>query len=355
MNILLILLGLALLTAGGELLIRGASRLAAAAGIPPLLIGLTVVAFGTSAPELAVSIKAALSGQADLALGNVVGSNTFNVLLILGLSALILPLAVSVQLIRLDVPIMIAVSALAWILAANGVVSRIEGGLLAAGLVAYTALQIRLGLKQQPPATTGASDTTPPKTNPWPSLLCIALGLTLLVFGSRALVDGATAIARSFGVSELMIGLTIVSAGTSLPEVATSIIAATRGQRDIAVGNVVGSNIFNILGVLGISAALSPQGIAVAPAALSFDIPIMLAVAFACLPIFITAGRIDRWEGALFLSFYAAYLASLILAATTHPGLNGFTSAMAGFVIPLATLTLGLSLIYSRTPPAHDR
>ncbi|MEQ9460722.1 MAG: calcium/sodium antiporter [Phycisphaeraceae bacterium] len=351
MNILLILLGLALLTAGGELLIRGASRLAAAAGIPPLLIGLTVVAFGTSAPELAVSIKAALTGQADLALGNVVGSNTFNVLLILGLSALILPLAVSVQLIRLDVPIMIAVSALAWILAANGVVSRIEGGLLAAGLVAYTALQIRLGQQQQAADNTEQTAGRPPKTSPWPSLLCIALGLILLVFGSRFLVDGATAVARAFGVSELMIGLTIVSAGTSLPEVATSIIAATRGQRDIAVGNVVGSNIFNILGVLGISAALSPQGIAVAPAALSFDIPIMLAVAFACLPIFITAGRIDRWEGALFLCFYAAYLVFLILDATTHPGLNAFTSAMATFVIPLATLTLGLSLLYSRTPP----
>ncbi|WP_428386186.1 calcium/sodium antiporter [Mucisphaera sp.] len=345
MNILLILLGLVLLTAGGETLIRGASRLAAAAGIPPLLVGLTVVAFGTSAPELAVSIKAALTGEADLALGNVVGSNTFNILLILGLSALILPLSASMQLIRLDVPVMVGVSVVAWFLAGNGLISRFEGVLLAIGLVAYTAFQIRLGLRL--PAADGAPSTS---TRLWPALLGIAVGLTLLVLGSRALVDGATAIAQSFGVSELMIGLTVIASGTSLPEVATSVIAAVRGQRDLAIGNVVGSNIFNILGVLGIAAALSPAGIAVAPAALRFDIPIMVAVAFACLPIFITAGRIDRWEGGLFLFFYAAYLVFLVLAATTHPGLNAFTSAMAGFVIPLVVVTLALSLIYTRAP-----
>ncbi|MEQ9461273.1 MAG: hypothetical protein RIG82_10010 [Phycisphaeraceae bacterium] len=182
------------------------------------------------------------------------------------------------------------------------------------------------------------------------NILLILLGLALLTAGGETLIRGASRLAAAAGIPPLLVGLTVVAFGTSAPELAVSIKAALTGQADLALGNVLGSNIFNILGVLGIAAALSPAGIAVAPAALSSDIPIMVAVAFACLPIFITAGRIDRWEGALFLFFYAAYLTFLILAATTHPGLNAFMSAMVGFVIPLVVITLALSLIYTRTP-----
>lgn len=358
MTLFWLIVGLITLTAGAEALVRGASTLARAVGLPSLIIGLTVVAYGTSAPELAVSIKAGWMGQADLALGNVVGSNIFNVLLILGLSALIVPLVASRQLVRLDVPVMIGASLLAWAFAANGAINRWEGMLLLAGMVGYTAWLVRLGRRQTrdaalatpaladaPDATDATGPATPAKpANLLVSALYVLVGLAMLVMGARWLVDSAVTLAQSWGVSDLLIGLTIVAAGTSMPELATSIVASIRGQRDIAIGNVVGSNIFNLLGVLGSTALIAPDGIPVAASALSFDLPIMIAVAVACLPIFFTGGRINRWEGAVFLAYYAAYLAFLILAATGHAALNRFSSAMLYFVIPMTALGIGVSL-----------
>jgi cation:H+ antiporter len=341
--------GLALLVLGAESLVRGASKLASSLGVPPLLVGLTVVAYGTSTPELAVSLQAALAGQADIAVGNVVGSNIFNVLFILGLSAIIAPLVVSRQLVWMDVPLMVGVSILMLLMALDGRISRLDGAVLALGIVAYTILIVRQARKEKPaapePAAAGATGESAPARAPaaraWAvNLAYIAAGLGLLVLGARWFVDSSVAIARMMGVSELVIGLTIVAAGTSMPEVATSIIAAIRGERDIAVGNVVGSNIYNILAVLGFAALLSPGGVAVAPAALDFDIPVMTAVAVACLPIFFTGHLIARWEGWLFLGYYAAYTAFLILASQQHDALPAFSWVMEIFVVPLTAVTL---------------
>lgn len=342
------LLGLVALVVGAELLVRGASKLALAFGISPLVVGLTVVAFGTSAPELAVSVQSAWSGQVDIALGNVVGSNLFNVLVILGLSALITPLVVHQQVIRQEVPVMIGVSLLLWALALDGGIGRWEGFLLAGLVVGYTVLLIRQSRRETAAAQAEVDAEYreafdgPPKG--WEAhwgvqVLFILAGLALLVLGARWLVEAAVGFARYLGVSEMVIGLTIVAAGTSLPEVATSVMAAIRGERDIAVGNVVGSNIFNILAVLGISASVAPAELTVAPAMLSFDIPIMVAVALACLPVFFTGNLIARWEGALFLVLYAAYTLYLILLATRHDALADYSLAM-GFVLPLVAVTL---------------
>ena len=332
--------GLALLAGGAELLVRGAASLAGACGISPLVIGLTVVALGTSSPELAVSVQSAMKGQADLAVGNVVGSNIFNILLILGMSALIVPLVVARQLVRLDVPVMIGVSLMLPLCALDGRLGRGDGALLAALLVLYTLLLIRKGRRAE------VEDDVPAPRPAARRLLSDAAlvvgGLALLVLGSRWLVQSALVMARALGVSELVIGLTIIAAGTSLPEVATSLVAAVRGQRDIAVGNVVGSNILNILAVLGLTSLAAPGGLAVSGAALRFDIPVMIGVAVACLPIFFTGARISRWEGLLFLGYYAAYTVRLLMGATGHASLPAFDTAMLYFVIPLTAVTLGL-------------
>jgi cation:H+ antiporter len=334
--------GLALLALGGELLVRGAARVALAARISPLVIGLTLVAFGTSAPELAVSVEAVFSGRPGLAIGNVVGSNTFNVLFTLGACAVIVPLAVSRQLLRREVPLMVGVSLLVWLLALDGSVSRWEGALLVAGVAAYTVFAIRESRREsaaqaaRQPAGPGAGGR--PVV---PNLFLAAAGLAGLVVGARWLVEGATEIARTLGVSELVIGLTLVAAGTSLPEVATSVVATARGEREIAIGNVVGSNIFNLLAILGVAAGGSPVAIRVPAAALAFDIPVMVAAAVACLPVFFTGGKIARWEGALFLGYYAAYISFLFLHSIQHQALPLASAVMLWFVAPLTALGLG--------------
>lgn len=337
----LFVLGLVLLVAGAELLVRGASRLAAALGISPLVIGLTIVAFGTSAPEMAVSVQSAFTGQGDIAFGNVVGSNIFNVLLILGLSAIIAPLVVHVQLIRIDVPVMIGVSLLGLGLSLDLRITRLEGAVLFAGIVAYTVWLHRAS-RREPEADREASSVHPTTGSRVADVGRIVVGLGLLVLGSRWLVGGAIAIAQYFELSELVIGLTIVAAGTSLPEVATSVLASIRGERDIAVGNVVGSNIFNILAVLGAAALVAPDGVPVAPAARDFDALVMIVVAVACLPIFFTGYIISRWEGLVFLGYYGAYTTYLILSSSAHDALGTFSSVMWLFVIPLTLLTLAL-------------
>ncbi|MGV3483267.1 MAG: calcium/sodium antiporter [Planctomycetaceae bacterium] len=263
--VLMVALGLALLTAGAELLVRSASAIATAVGISPLVVGLTVVAYGTSAPELVVSVQSALSGKPDLALGNVVGSNIFNVLFILGISALIIPLKVAQKLVWFDVPLMIALSVAVMVVGYDGRISRLDGLMFTAGLVAYTAWAIvssrrdQAAIRAEYEAEFGAKEDSFSFRQSLLNGVLLIVGLGLLVFGSRLFVGGAIAIARNLGISELVIGLTIVAAGTSLPEVATSIIAAIRGERDIAVGNVVGSNLFNIMGVLGIASLVSTQ------------------------------------------------------------------------------------------------
>jgi cation:H+ antiporter len=343
-NVVLFVLGGVLLIAGAELLVRGASRLAIAAGISPLVVGLTVVAFGTSSPELAVTIGSAYAGQADVALGNVMGSNIFNVLFILGISAVITPLAVAPQLVRLDVPIMIGASVLALLLALDDRIGRLDGLVLFSGVVAYTLFLIRqsrresAGVRAEYQEAFGRRDRK--RASPLVNLVLVVGGLGLLVLGAQWLVEAAVGIATALGVSELVIGLTIVAAGTSLPEVATSVLAALRGERDIAVGNVFGSNIFNILAVLGLGSLFAPSGVPVPPGALTFDIPVMIAVAVAALPIAFTGYTIERWEGAVFLGYYLAYVTYLVLDATGHAAVPAFGAAMTWFVLPLTALTL---------------
>jgi cation:H+ antiporter len=342
----LFVVGLVLLVVGAEVLVRGAAKLAAAVGISPLVIGLTVVAFGTSAPELAVSVQSSLSGPggADIAIGNVVGSNIANVLLILGLSALVAPLVVSQQLVRVDVPILIGASLLMLVMALDGLISTLDGVLLFAGVIGYTAFAVVQGRKEgkavQEEYAAEYGDKPKGARALLLNLALIVAGLVMLVLGANWLVDGAVSIARAFGVSELIIGLTIVAVGTSLPEAATSVMASIKGERDIAVGNVVGSGIFNILSVLGLAAVVVPVGINVAPSAVAFDIPVMTAVAVACLPIFFTGYTIARWEGLLFLGYYVAYTAYLILAAAEHDALSTFGAVMLWFVVPLTVITL---------------
>lgn len=330
---------------------RGASRVAAAVGISPLIIGLTVVAFGTSSPELAVGVRAALTGNADVVVGNVVGSNIFNILVIIGLSATIVPLVVHQQLVRLDLPVVIGLSFLVLVTGLNGVISRAEGLLFALGLLAYLGFQIwisrREGAEVQAEYAQEFGDGRGRGPQQWAiNLGLIGAGLAMLAIGADWLVDGASAIARAFGVSELVISLTIVAAGTSAPEVATSAMAAVRGERDIAVGNAVGSNIFNILGVMGLSAALAPEGVAVSPAALRFDIPVMTAVAIAALPVFFTGYAISRWEGSLFLLLYGGYVLFLYLDAVQSRYLSTYTWVMLLFVLPLVALTLALVMLH---------
>ncbi|MDI5922499.1 calcium/sodium antiporter [Halomonas sp. LR5S13] len=337
MTIAAFVVGLVLLIVGAEGLVRGASRLAARLGISSLIIGLTVVAFGTSSPELAVSLKAAMDGQAGLAMGNVVGSNIFNVLFILGLSALIVPMAVAQQLVRIDIPLMVALSVLVLLMSLDGAIGRFDGLVLVTALAAYTTFLLRQGRRAASPEST--TRTSPP----WViDLLLVSGGLGLLVIGSRWFVEGAVAFAAYLGVSDQVIGLTIIAAGTSLPELVTSIIAALRGERDIAVGNVVGSNVFNILGVLGLTGLLAPSGIALSEAMIGFDLPVMIAVALACLPICFTGGQISRWEGGVFLGYYLAYTLYLLLAAARHDALPGFGVVMLYFVLPITALTLAL-------------
>jgi cation:H+ antiporter len=345
-TLLLLALGLILLVLSADFLVKGASRLAIAVGISPLVIGLTVVAYGTSAPELSVSTIAAYKGQADIALGNVVGSNIFNVLGILGLSALIIPLAVHRQLVRFDVPVMIVSSFVLMLLGWDGVLDRVDGALLFTAAVSYTVILIRSSRKEAKAATKLASisnvEPDSPQSAGWlKNGGLILLGLAGLILGSKLLVDSAATIAREFGVSELVIGLTIVSIGTSLPEAATSVVAALKGERDIAVGNVVGSNIFNIAAVLGLSSIIAPSGIHVATSALYFDIPVMIVVALACFPIFFRRYTISRVNGGVFMAFYIAYVVFLIMASTKHDSLDEFRTALFYVVAPITAATLG--------------
>ncbi|GIG39295.1 calcium/sodium antiporter [Cellulomonas phragmiteti] len=349
LTVALLVLGLVLLVVGGELLVRGGSGLGRAVGLSPLVIGLTVVAFATSAPELAVSVDAAVSGAPGIAVGNVVGSNISNILLVLGLAALVLPIAVRSQLVRVDVPVMVVFSVLALVAAWDGAVSRPEGVVLLAALVAYVVMSLRIARRpgEQAPVDDAAAapatdDDAPPRPRPLRDVGLVLAGVALLVLGARLLVGSATTIAQAVGLSDLVIGLTVVAIGTSLPEVATSVIAAVRGEREMAIGNVLGSNIFNIGAVLGLTALIAPDGVPVADAAIRFDLPVMVVVALVVLPVVFTGAQISRWEAVAFLAYYVAYIAYLLLAAADHDALPVLSTALVWFVAPMTALLLAL-------------
>ena len=353
-----IIMGLVLLIVGGELLVRGASVLARRVGISSLVVGLTVVSAATSAPELAITIGAVWQDEPGLAVGNVVGSNIVNILFILGLSALILPLVVTRGLVRFDVPVMVVLSAGLLVMALDGVISAVDGVILFSVVVAHTVWTIAASRRRtrlpvgaaesaavSSTSDVGDGDEKSPVASTTKSLLFIVGGIALLVGGATLLVDGAVNIATGLGVSSLVVGLTVVAIGTSLPELVTSITAVRRGERDIAVGNIVGSNIFNIGVVLGLPALISLEGIPVSSAAVAFDLPVMLAASAALLPVVFTGFVVARWEGATFLGLYVAYTGYLVLAATEHDALKGFTAVMAGFILPLVIVTLRLDYV----------
>lgn len=355
---ILLILGLAALTLGAEFLVRGSSRLAALIGIAPLVIGLTIVAFGTSSPELIVSTRAAINNQADISVGNVVGSNIFNVLFILGLCALIAPLKVSSKLVSIDVPIMIGTAFLLHLSALDGLINHIEGLAFVLLLIAYTAISFIKGSRDS--AVTeelqelGVRPNLPKNsTNFLKNLALTGGGLLLLVLGGKWLVDSAVQIARMLGVSEMVIGLTIVAAGTSLPEVATSVMATLKNEREIAIGNVVGSNIFNILMILGLSSFFQRDGLVVNPEMMSFDIPIMIFISAICWPIFFTGLEISRWEGAILFGYYVAYTAFLVFKSAESPLLTPLT-IIVSIIVPITTLLI-LRPVFQKTKTAKKK
>ena len=354
MSMLMFFLGLGALVIGAELLVRGASRLASSLGVSPLVVGLTVVAYGTSAPEVAVSVNAVLSGNTDLAVGNVVGSNIFNILFILGISALITPLVVNAQIIRQEIPVLIFASLLLLGISGNGQISFLESGILLAALAGYTVFLIFQSRKETQ-ATRDEYAARSDRESRWDrplyvQILLILAGLALLVQGSEWLVDAAVLFAKLLGVSDIVVGLTIVAAGTSMPEVATSIMAAIKKERDIAVGNVIGSNTFNILGGLGITGVMASGGIPVPASVMKFDLWVMLAVCLACIPVFLTGREIARWEGGVFLGYYLAYVSYLILASQEHDALGAYSTVMMAFVIPLTGITLVVMMLRRPSP-----
>jgi cation:H+ antiporter len=358
-EVFLLAIGSAVLIGGAEVLIRGASRLAVSVGISPLVVGLTVVAFGTSAPELAVTVGASYAGEPELALGNIVGSNIFNVLMILGTTAAVAPLVVSRQLVRFDVPLMIVVSLVVSAMALDGRIDRLDGAVLFAGILGYTVFSIVKSRSEsalvQKEYETALHASEAKRSSAAVNILLMVAGLVLLVLGARWLVEGATAIAQALGVSELVIGLTIVAAGTSLPEIATSVLAALRGERDIAVGNVVGSNLFNLMAVLGLGSIVAPEGVPVSAGALTFDIPVMIAAAIGMLPICFTGYLIARWEGLLLMGYYVAYASFIALQAADHQGLDEFRRAMVYFVMPLTAITIVVVTARSLERRRRDR
>ncbi len=340
--VLLVIGGLLALVAGGEVLVRGASGVARTLGMSPLVVGLTVVALATSAPEMAVTVDAALTGSSGVALGNVVGSNIINVLLVLGVTALVAPIAVGRQLVRSDIPIMIALSVVALLLALDGELSRLDGLFLVLAALGYLAFATIMGLRRR---SSGGDDGQPARSVP-KDLLLVVVGVALLVVGARALVSGASDIARAWGVSDLVIGLTVVAIGTSLPELMTSLVAAVRKQVGMAVGNVAGSCILNLGAVLGVAGLIAPDGVPVDPSAIAVDLPFMVSVAMVLLPLAFTGAVISRWEGAVLVGYYAAYTAWLLLDAGSSAAVGPFSAAMLLLVVPITALWIAVLVGY---------
>jgi cation:H+ antiporter len=316
--------GLTVLVFGAELLLRGATRIAAMLGIKPILIGLTVVSVGTSAPELAVGITAVFEGKGGLAVGNIAGTNIFNILFILGLSAAIRPLPLQLQTLRLDVPVMIAAAIALFLMALDGVLSRTEGLVLVAAAIAYTAALILLSRRESSEMKQEFAEEFSRQAlgtgrgaawGLWNTLLLVA-GMALTVFGADLMVGGAANLARMVGVSDAVIGLTIVAIGTSAPELATTIVATLKDDRDVAIGNLIGSSISNILVILGLTCVVAPNGVDVSPDVLRIDLPLAAAVAIVCWPVFRSDRMVSRREGIVFVTLYVAYLTTLVFLRT---------------------------------------
>ncbi len=328
---------------GAELSVRAAVALAALLNTRPLFLGLTVVALSSSAPQMAVGLQAALNESPDIAVGSVIGSNIFNVLVTLGLSALIIPLRVARQMVRVDLPLMIGATALVAALAWNGELSRLDGAILLLGLAGYIAVVLRQfahGMRHP-----GTADATPQRRG-LPilgRLTVMCCGLALLVAGSHLLVGAAVVIAQDLGLSERVIGLTVIAVATSLPPLTTSLIAALRGERDIAVGNIIGSNLFNLLGVLGITSLIAAGPLSISPNALDFDLPVMLGVAALCLPLFYSGYRITRLEGLLLLGLYAVYALHIVSFTTGMPLADRLERLMIHYALPM----LGVCVLVS--------
>jgi cation:H+ antiporter len=312
----LIVGGLLALIVGAEVLVRGGSGLAAWLGIRPMVVGLTVVSLGTSVPELAVGIDAAVTGSPGLAVGNIVGTNLVNVLLILGLSALLIPVALQRQTLVFDLPAMTVAALALLVLSLDGRLTRVEGLLLLAGAVVYTWALLRMSRRDasSEPATEPLDDKPAPR--PLRHALALLVGMAVIVLGADLLVEGAVSGAEQLGISEAVIGLTVVAIGTSAPELVTTMLSTYRGDREIAIGNLLGSSIYNIVFVLGLTVLVAPRGVPVPDEVLAADLVLMTAVALVCVPVFVSGARINRVEGALFVGAYVAYLVWLVLART---------------------------------------
>ncbi|MEM9891469.1 MAG: calcium/sodium antiporter [Actinomycetota bacterium] len=349
--------GLVGLLVAGHIVVEGSSRLGRLFGLPETVVGLTIVAAGTSAPELAVVLQSVLADDTDLAVGSIIGSNIANVLLVLGLAACFGTIRVTNRVVRVDIPIMIGASGALLTMTLDGNLDRLDGVLLFVALLLFVTWTLRAnrGASQN----IGLPDETTEQTSGdeghssfaravVPSAIRLVIGVGGLALAADLVVSGAKQIAVGLGVPELIVGLTVVALGTSAPEVVTTVIAAVQGRRELAVGNAVGSNIFNIFLVLGLSTAIAPGGIAVDRDAVQLDLPIMVAAAVACLPMVFWDRKFDRWEGIVFVTYYIAYLAFLTLDATGSPLSRAFAIAMAGFVGPLLLLTVIVGLRHRR-------
>ncbi len=355
MVVLFFIIGLAALIGGAELFLKGVDRFGLKWRVSPLIMGLTVVAFATGAPELAISLQAAATGSADLVLGNIVGSNIANILLILGICALIKPLQITLRVVRIDVPIVIGASVLLYLIALDGELTSLDGLWLVLGLIAYSVFTFFQIKKERGDLKEEISEDDLNKlASGWffyvKNLGFLIIGLALIVKGSDWMVDSAVEIATILGLSELVIGLTIVSIGTSLPEVATSVATIRKGNADMAVANVLGSNLYNILLTLGLTLVIAPNILHVSAAALSLDIPFMVIVSIACIPIFIAGMNLTLSDGAIFLFYYAAYLTYLVLDALGSYYEPLMRKGMLFAVIPLTILYMLARLYqYRRT------
>jgi len=334
-----------LLIIGAELSVRAAVGLAVILHTRPLFLGLTVVALGSSAPQMAVGLQAAFSSSSDIAIGSVIGSTIFNALVTLGLAALIIPLRVARQLVRVDIPLMIAATALVAALAWNGVLSRLDGMILLLALGGYMVIVLRQfahGTRHFSPAP----DRSKHRIRPLIGRVAMMIGgLVLMIYGSHFLVSAATVIAQDLGLSERVIGLTVIGIATSLPALMTSLIAALRGERDIAVGNVIGSNLFNLLGVLGATALISPEPLSISPNALVFDLPVMLGAAALTLPLFYSGYRVTRIEGLLLLALYVVYGLHIVSFTTGMPLADRLENLMIHYVLPLLAVGVAINTV----------
>lgn len=312
--------GLAVLVLGAELVVRGGTQVAVRFGISPVIIGLTIVAVGTSAPELAVGIDSVLTGNGDLAIGNIAGTNIVNILLILGLSALMKPLTLRAETLWLDLPMIVAASLALLVMAMDGQLTRIDGAILVGTSLAYTAAIVHIAQRENSAVKISMAKAhhdaahQPHNRSLLSSAFALMAGILVIVAGAEWLVEGAVDLARIWGVSEAFIGLTIVAIGTSSPELATTVIATLKGQRDIAVGNLLGSSVYNILFILGVTCIVPSEPVPVARSLITIDLPVMLAVALLCIPVFHSGRQVSRVEGGCFIGVYATYLGYLVIA-----------------------------------------